>query len=148
MKRIILFLTLCAALTIVYARTGKLDQTFNSATAVAANTTNTTAGAALTFANDQVPNIARISVTASGIGATTNGSLKVVLASSRDGTTFDTGTLSQFYVSMTSLGATTNTVSDWFVVSGVKSLRVERIENTFFGAASNIVVRGDFEIQQ
>lgn len=116
------------------------------ATTVAASTTNTTAGTAFQLPTGKSP--CRIYLTASGIGASTNGSLIVKLStatgSGYGGTgvtnAFDTAAQSNIKLTMSTLGNTTNTVSDWFQISGVKYIRVGSIENTFVGAVSNLDV--------
>ena len=112
-------------------------------TSVAANTTNTTAGTACIFPKSNLPHVSRIYLTASGVAATTNGSLIAFITTTQSdpGTNnFDTATQSNIKLTLTAIGASTNQVSDWFQLSGVTGIRVDRIENTFYGAVSNIAV--------
>lgn len=87
----------------------------------------------------------RIYVTANGIASTTNGTLivKFSTASGDIGNTneFDTASASNIKITMSTLGTSTNTVSDWFQVRGVRYIRAGQIENTFVGPVSNLVIR-------
>ena len=69
-------------------------------------------------------------------------------STSPDGTTYDTGSLSPIYLSMSTIGTSTNTVSDWFPLYGVKSLKIGRIENTHLGAVSNITFQYEIIISR
>lgn len=107
-------------------------------TNLTASVTNSTAGTAFTL--DQAQRPARLYFTAYGTAATTNGSAIVKLSTSFDGTTYDTAAASSVKVTMSTIGVSTNTVSDWFELSGVKSVRVGQIENTHLGPISNLQV--------
>lgn len=112
-------------------------------TNIVANSTNTGNGSTFLIYSPKV-NV-RLFLTANGVAATTNGSLVVKFSTGDgdEGTTnqFDTAQNSNIKLTMSSLGGSTNVVSDWFVLSGVRYIRVGQIENTFNGACSNIVVR-------
>ena len=141
---ILLFFSFC-----VFALDVKLNSTLApGVTNVVASSTNTTTGTALTFDNDQVPKYGRFWMTANGVAATTNGTLKAYIITSPDGTTYDTGSLSPIYLSMSTIGTSTNTVSDWFPLYGVKSLKIGRIENTHLGAVSNITFQYEIIISR
>lgn len=143
MKKLLLALALClvgslqAQETIVYNLDTSVTNNFVSAT------TNSTP-ATVEIINNPKDTI-RIYVTASGLASTTNGSF-IIKFSTSTGTSsvtneFDTASLSNIKITMSSLGLTTNTVSDWFQVRGVRYIRVGSMENTFLGPVSNITVR-------
>lgn len=108
-------------------------------TTVAASSTNSTAGTSQELLFAQRP--CRIWVTASGVAATTNGSLVVKFSTAASTNQWDTANLSEVKVTMSSLGATTNTYSTWFETAGIRYIRVGQIENTFVGVVSNIAIR-------
>jgi hypothetical protein len=114
---------------------------------LAANSTNTTAGTIVVLPTSPTP--VRIWLTASGIAATTNGvtavSNLVVRLSTASGSviatnTFDTASLSNLRLTIPTLGASTNTVSDYFELRGARYVRVGQIENNFQGAVSNLAL--------
>ena len=110
-----------------------------------AATTNNTAGTTYYFAQPQ--GAVRLYLTADGAAGTTSGALTVKFstASGLEATTnnFDSAQLSQIVLTINADASTTNTVtvSDWFNMTGVRYLRVGRIENTSGAAWSNITVR-------
>ena len=143
MKKLIPFLILLVITGMVIAGGTVVNFTITPAvTTVSANSTNTTAGTTLLIANPIEKG--RLYVSASGIAATTNGLLTIYFstASGNVGTTntFDDASTSLIKLSMTNIGANTMGVSDWFELSGVKYIRVGRIENTQFGVVSNISI--------
>lgn len=111
------------------------------ATSIAANTTNSTAGAAAQLYGGQTK--CRLWVSGTGVSATTGGNLLVRLATA-SGTQSKTNAFdssSSIYVSVPMKGATTETASDWFYLYGVQWVRVCSVENTAGGSVSNIAVR-------
>lgn len=118
-----------------------------SVTTVAASATNTTAGTIKILNGGETP--VRIWVSASGIGASTNGVsavsnlvVKLSVASGSSGVTnaFDTAAFSNVKVTLPVTGVTTNVQSDWFVLSGCRYIRIGQIENNTLGVVSNISV--------
>jgi hypothetical protein len=116
-------------------------------TNIAASTTNTTAGNIIVLP----PNLsaARVYVKAEGNAATTNAGASTVSnlvvhlsTASGSGTTnvFDTGILSNAKITVPALGSSTNVMSDWFQLSGVRYIRVGAIENNNIGSVSNLQV--------
>lgn len=141
MKHKFLWLALLAVCTICYADQTTLFVPISPAvTSLAATSTNTTDGTALQVPSGGAP--VRLYLTASGIAATTNGTFTVYFrtASGNGYTTnsFDTSSSSYIRLQFTTLGGSTNTVSDWFQLTGVRYIKVGRMENTFQGAVSNI----------
>lgn len=112
-------------------------------TNMAANTTNSTVGLPYSLYRGQEP--VRLWVTANGTAATTNGSLIVRFstASGDSSTTnaFDTASYSLIYLTLPTLGTSTNTISDWFQLTGARYIRISSVENNFAGAVSNVTVR-------
>jgi len=141
MKRF-LIAVLCLVVGIASAQGPESFSLTPSVTSLAANSTNSTAGTVKKLADGE--NNVRIYLTATGGAATTNGTLvvKFITASGSGDTTntFDTASLSEIKLTMSSLGANTYTISDRFVLSGAKYIKVGQIENTFAGAASNFVI--------
>lgn len=116
-------------------------------TSIAANSTNTTAGTAYNFTVENKARTGRMFLSCTAPSVQTNGALTVYFTTSfdRSGTnTFDTATLSNLKLSLTSLSTNASQVSDWFYLGGVSSIRIDRIENTFGVACSNIVVKANF----
>jgi hypothetical protein len=117
-------------------------------TTLAGASTNSAAGTAVML-YDGKANV-RIYLTANGIASTTNGSL-IVKFSTASGTgynttnNYDTASLSNIKLTMSTLAGATNTISDQFDLSGVKYIRVGQIENTFTGPVSNIVIRVGYQ---
>lgn len=155
MKKTLLACALAAfAITLAPAR-AQDSATFMSltpaVTAIAANTTNATAGTVAQLARGQ--DVVRLFVTGSGVAATTNGALKVrlsVASGSGDSTTnaFTLASESDIYVTLSTVGTSTNTASDWFNLRGCRFVRVGQIENTFAGPVSNIAVRLGYGISK
>lgn len=147
MKKLILFLLLFAGFC-YGANPAWHVESLTTATTVAASTTNTTAQTAYSFSNDEIPQTGTISFSCSGSAATTNstGSIIVYISRSVDGINYDTGSLSNLKLTMTSLGNATNQVSELFYLYGVRSIRVSRIENPFLGPISNIVINANFQV--
>lgn len=113
--------------------------------------TNTSAGTVVMIPNTSRP--CRIWVSANGVQGTTNGTL-IVKFSTAGGTyrttnNFDNAPESLIKVTLSTLGAATNsaaptvvyTGSDVFDLSGVRYIRAGQIENTFQGVTSNISIR-------
>lgn len=143
-KLIIALLALCS---VVHGQQLVVFKNFQlPVTNIAATTTNSSLGPIVVL--DQSKAAARIYLTASGTAATTNGSL-IVKFSTAGGTQnitneFDTGSLSGVKLTMTGttgIALTTNTVSDWFNLTGVRYIRVGQIENGFLGTISNMQMR-------
>lgn len=140
------FLSFLLALTFCVSANAQSGESFALTPAVTLLTgaaTNSTAGTVKQLSQGE--NKVTIYLTASGVGATTNGSL-VVKFSTASGSgavtnNFTTASLSDVKLTMSSIGNTTNTISDWFELPGVKYIRVGQIENTFVGAVSNISIR-------
>lgn len=112
-------------------------------TAVAATTTNATAGTV--FFIDNPVSRARLYVQFSGTAATTNGSFIVKFSTATGNATstnaFDTASTSNIKVTESVGGSgTAISASDWFALDGVRYLRVGQMENTFLGPVSNIVI--------
>lgn len=116
------------------------------ASQIAASTTNATAEDATTLVANA--RSARVWLTLGGDASTTNAGTattgyRVWLYTSPDNTTWDTdkdyANIKLAYTN--SLGAATNTISDWFVLDGAKYIRIGRVENTFLGGVSNISVK-------
>lgn len=108
-------------------------------TVMSANSTNTTAGTTFEIA---VPvDQAHLWVRATGVAATTNGTFVVKFQTAADTNYWNDAVTSNMKLTLSTVGTTTNFMSDWFVFSGVKYIRVGRIENTMAGAVSNIAVR-------
>ena len=121
-----------------------------SVTNIAGSTTNSTAAPAKFLYMGETP--VRIYLTATGNAGTTNGATAgafVVKLSTASGSgtsvtnAFDTAHLSniKLVISNSHLTSSTVTVSDWFVLTGVKYLRVGQIENTSPGSISNIAIK-------
>lgn len=107
-------------------------------TAIAANTTNTTAGTTLDLGPNP-PHTIHLFLRATGTAASTNGTLVTKYEVSYDGSTWTQGRDSNLFLTMSTLGAATNHIDDWFVLAGARYLRVGRIENTFAGPCSNLL---------
>jgi len=108
-------------------------------TGIAANITNTTNGTQQEFLFAQRP--CRIWISANGTAATTNGTCVFFFQTAPDTNTWDTANLSAVKLTISSLGSSTNTISDWFELAGTRYIRASRIENTFNGPVSNITVK-------
>jgi hypothetical protein len=152
MKRTLLIISaaLMGVATFAWAvSTWNYVKSFPCVSQVAANTTNLTAQTEESFSGDKAnPYLMAVSVRASGTAATTNGSLTVYFQGSLDGVNYDTALLSPVKVSMTSLGAATNQVSDWFYLNGVQKLRVGAVANTFAGPVSNVTVVANIKVER
>lgn len=116
-------------------------------TNVAASTTNSANGTIIALPTS--PSAVRIWLTAGGNAGTTNGSSSVsnlvVKISTASGTllstnAFDTANNSNIKLTLPVNGAVTNTVSDWFLLTGARYIRVGQIENNTLGSVSNIQV--------
>ena len=101
-------------------------------TGIAANITNTTNGTQQEFLFAQRP---------CRIWTTTNGTCVFFFQTAPDTNTWDTASLSAVKLTISSLGSSTNTISDWFELAGTRYIRASRIENTFNGPVSNITVK-------
>jgi hypothetical protein len=139
-------LCLCSFLIAANVQAQVQPQSFTltpAVTGLAANNTNSSAGTAKMLYVGESP--VRIYLTATGAAATTNGSL-IVKFSTASGlnysttNSYDTASESNIKLTMSTLGNNTVTVSDWFVLSGAKYLRVGQIENNFAGAVTNLVI--------
>jgi hypothetical protein len=150
MKKLLLSLTLVALATIAYANAPEAFSLQTTVVNIAGNTTNSTAATAKYLNMGETP--VRIYLTATGNAGTTNGAaagaftVKLSTASGQGtGVTnaFDTAHLSniKLVISNSHLTSSTVTVSDWFVLSGAKYLRVGQIENTSPGTISNILIK-------
>ncbi len=106
-----------------------------SSTAIAANTTNTTAGTVLVL--DAGTRHARIYMTASGTASTTNGVYVARLATSPDSNNWEQASLSSIILTNSVLQSTTNTVSSLIDLTGAKYLRIAWEANTCNGPVSN-----------
>jgi len=149
-KLLILALGLTAFGQVIQAQQPEAFSLETTVTNIAATTTNSTAAPAKFLYMGETP--VRIYLTATGNAGTTNGaaagSFTVKLSTaSGSGTSvtnaFDTAHLSNIKLSISNshLTSTTVTVSDWFVLSGAKYLRVGQIENTSPGSVSNIQIK-------
>lgn len=144
MKRIFLGLALLSLVSIGNAQTAAdYFSLQTSVTNIAAQSTNTTAGPIKFFYAGESP--LRIWLSANGNTANSANGLTVKLstASGNDTTTnnFDSASLSYIRLSLTNaLGATSTTVSDRFILSGARYIRVGQIENAYAGAVSNITI--------
>lgn len=151
------FLSVCFGLSLLVLASALLaspdqnrqEQMTLGITSLAASSTNITTAISSNVTFQTGPSACRIYLTANGTAATTNGFFKVTFATSPDGTTFDTATLTNATItlSFTSLGTSTNTVSDWFNVSGVRAIRAARYENTFLGPVTNMVIKVGYPTQ-
>ncbi len=134
---------------LVFAGVAVPQKLIPAVTFLAANSTNTANGTVTPVQQMNEVGAVRVYLTASGIAASTNGSLivKISTACGTDSQTnaFDTADASTIKLTMSSLGAVTNTVSDWFQLSGVRYLRIGQIENTFGGVVSNIAVNISYQ---
>lgn len=116
-----------------------------NATAIAATTSNNTAGTAMLLTSG--PSQITIFATATGVGASTNGTLtfKFSIASGVGTTTNDFSDADSSAINIVipagSLGGATFTGTDWFVTPGVRYIRCGRVENNTMGAVSNMTVR-------
>jgi len=151
-KLLILGLLIVANVGVIWAQSSALPITLTPAvTALAANSTNTTAGTAIMIPNTKES--VRIWVSANGVQATTNGTL-IVKFSTASGTytatnEWDNAPESTVKVTLSTLGAATNsalplvkyTGSETFDLSGVRYIRAGQIENGFAGVVSNITIR-------
>lgn len=108
-----------------------------AATSVAANSTNATAGTAIDFGG-AAPREIVVQLTGSGVAATTNGAFALDLVTSQDGTTYESAELTLKTVTISTLGATTNTTTEWFTIVHANYLKQGRMRNTFNGAVSNL----------
>lgn len=143
MKQFLFTLALIAWATTLPAGEVITQSLTPAVTTVAANSTNTTAGTTYLF--DQAQSPVRIYVGFRGYVSTTNGQFKVYFDTASDTNYWDTSALSGVTISVTnSVGASTNVVSDWFESAGMKYIRVGRMENTFSGPVSNIVIKASW----
>lgn len=142
MKKLLLALLVCLGGSLQAQETiwNNLTPSVTTLTGASTNTANGN----ISIINNPKDTI-RIYVTANGIASTTNGTLivKFSTASGDIGNTneFDTASASNIKITMSTLGTSTNTVSDWFQVRGVRYIRAGQIENTFVGPVSNLVIR-------
>ncbi len=131
----------------LYAESVSSQAITPATTGVLTAATNTTAGTA--YYIDPPQTAVRLYLTATGAAGTTNGSLIVKFSTATGGpaesvtNSFDQAEQSLVKLTITGSASTTNsiTVSDWFVVSGVKYLRPGQIENTSNGTWTNIAIR-------
>lgn len=133
-----IFALLCLALACSWAVTVKTYSVTPHATTLATSTTDSTAGDAVTF--DGPVDRVTVYVTAKGVAGTTNGSFVATILFSPDNSTWETSAVSSKTVTISTLGATTQTASAWFMVPGARYVKVGQIANTFGGAVSNIAV--------
>jgi hypothetical protein len=148
MKKLLLSLFLVAT-SVVHAGQSEAFNLQTSVTNIAGTTTNSTAAPGKFLFMGETP--VRIYLSATGNAGTTNGAAAGVFTvkfstASGSGTgvtnAFDTAKLSNIKLSISNseLTSATITVSDWFVLSGAKYLRVGQIENSSPGTISNISV--------
>lgn len=112
--------------------------TFEVPTSVAANSTNTTAFTQQIFNNviQSGPQLARLTAKVTGAAGSTNGNVVIYFAPSFDNTTFETAEYSLIKLTVTPNGTTPVIHGDFFSVSGIYSLRVNRVENNSGGAVA------------
>lgn len=144
MKKTIIALTVillvCATIYAIEAESFSLTP---AVTEIAASSTNSTAGTIKKLSQGETP--IRFYLSCNG-NASAAGAFKVKLSTASGSgnsitNNFDTPSESNVYLVITNaLTATTTTVSDWFVLSGAKYVRIGQIENTKTGPVSNIVV--------
>lgn len=110
---------------------------------VANNSTNTTAQTALDFTTGGYPvmGLARVSFTFTGAAGSTNGTITVFLSESIDGSTYSEADQSNLKITLTPNGTNSVTRSERFDLSGVKKLRVGRVENSSDGSITNIATK-------
>lgn len=142
MKQFLLGLLILGASSLSAQTTPEAFNLTPAVTTLVLTSTNTAAGTTLKL-HEGKRNV-RMYLTANGIAATTNGSLIVKFSTaSGSGTTtnsFDTASLSNIKLTMSTLAGATNTVSDVFDLTGARYIRVGQIENTFQGIVSNITI--------
>ena len=128
-----------------------------SGATLAASSTNATLGSAYVFPVDQVPDRMTLFISASGLGATTNGGLTVYLQRSRTGTSGwenpILAPLTAMKVQIDSLAASSNAASavtsvEWFPLNGCKGVRVGPVYNAFGEAVSNFTVGAEMKVEK
>ena len=148
MKIIGLFLFLSTISTFLQAQEETIFRNLGTGvTNIVASTTNQTAGEIFHNYKENVP--FRIWVKAEGNAATTNGVstasnlvVRIVTASGSQFVTnsFDTPMLTNIKLTVPSLGASTNVVSDYFELRGARYFRIGAIENNYLGSVSNLQI--------
>lgn len=142
MKTKLCILTLIIIAGLAWAGTiGTVSLT--SPSTVANNSTNTTAQTEIDFTTGGYPvmGLARISLTFTGAAGSTNGTITIFFSESVDGTTFSAADQSNMKITITPNGAAAVTRSERFDLSGVKKLRVGRVENSSDGSITNIATK-------
>jgi|SRR3990172_2215108 len=115
--------------------------TLTSPATVAASSTNSTAQTATDFTTGGYPimGLTRVSFTFTGAAGSTNGTVTVFLSESSDGTRYSEADQSNMKITITPNGTNSVTRTERFDLSGVKKIRVGRVENTSGGDITNIV---------